>query len=87
MRKNVLFILCLALCPFVAVAQNDTILIKEVEVRGVHRGGGIQSTIPRQQIDRSAMLRQGITNIEEALKHMAGITVKDYGGAGGMKTV
>lgn len=87
MRKNVLFILCLTLCPFVAVAQNDTILIKEVEVRGVHRGGGIQSTIPRQQIDRSAMLRQGITNIEEALKHMAGITVKDYGGAGGMKTV
>ena len=33
------------------------------------------------------MVRLGIFDIEQALRHMSGITVKDYGGAGGLKTV
>ena len=33
------------------------------------------------------MRQLGIGSMAEALKHVAGITVRDYGGAGGMKTV
>ena len=33
------------------------------------------------------MTRMGMHSMTDALKHMAGLSVRDYGGAGGMKTV
>ena len=33
------------------------------------------------------MMRMGMHSMTDALKHMAGLSVRDYGGAGGMKTV
>lgn len=33
------------------------------------------------------MVRLGVHTLSDALRHFAGITVRDYGGAGGMKTV
>lgn len=87
MRKNILVIFGVILWPLMAMAQQQSISLTEVEVRGVSMQNDVASLVPRQQIAQQDMLRMGIFNIEEALKHMAGITVKDYGGAGGMKTV
>ena len=46
-----------------------------------------RASVPVQRIDRERMLRLGIHSMTDALNHMAGLTVRDYGGAGGMKTV
>lgn len=40
-----------------------------------------------QRIDRRAILTQGITDMGDALRRLAGVNVRDYGGAGGLKTV
>ena len=42
---------------------------------------------PQQSLHSEALQRLGITEVGEALKLMNGISVKDYGGLGGMKTV
>ena len=40
-----------------------------------------------QKIDTAALRRRGITDTGDALRRMAGINLRDYGGAGGLKTV
>lgn len=45
------------------------------------------SAIPVQSIDRDKMRTSGITDISDALRRMAGVTLRDYGGEGGMKTL
>lgn len=45
------------------------------------------STAPVQSITAETMQTLGISEIGEALKLMNGVTVRDYGGLGGMKTV
>ena len=38
-------------------------------------------------MDSGEMLRLGVTDIADALHRMPGINLRDYGGAGGLKTV
>ena len=38
-------------------------------------------------LDRGDMLTMGVTDMADALHRLPGITLRDYGGAGGMKTV
>lgn len=45
------------------------------------------STAPAQSITAETMQTLGLSEIGEALKLMNGVTVRDYGGLGGMKTV
>ncbi|MBR0036825.1 MAG: TonB-dependent receptor plug domain-containing protein [Bacteroidales bacterium] len=47
----------------------------------------ITSTTPVQSLQAEAMQKLGITDVSEALKLMNGVSVKDYGGLGGMKCV
>lgn len=44
-------------------------------------------TIASQTLTREQINRQGITDLSDALRRMAGTNVRDYGGAGGMKTL
>ena len=46
-----------------------------------------RSHIPLQTLDSTALLRRGVTDVASALRHLSGINVRDYGGAGGLKTV
>ena len=46
-----------------------------------------RSTAPQFVLDQHDMLRMGVTDIADALHRLPGITLRDYGGAGGMKTV
>lgn len=87
MRKETLMTLLLSLCSLGLWAQRDSILLGGVEVLGVASGNNVQSTMPRQVVSRDDMVQMGIFTIEDALKHVSGVTVRDYGGAGGMKTV
>ena len=47
----------------------------------------IGSTVPLQQFSGDELKQLGVTNVGDAMKFMSGITVKDYGGVGGLKTV
>jgi outer membrane cobalamin receptor len=73
-------------------AQNDTLTrqvheLEGVEVVSAKAGRNITSAAPLQLISSEKMELLGVQTMAEALNHMAGIAVRDYGGAGGMKTV
>ncbi|MDD4535289.1 MAG: TonB-dependent receptor plug domain-containing protein [Prevotella sp.] len=86
MRKIAVIIVGLANLQCWALPP-DSISISEVEITAASPRNSITSTVPRQEIDHGQMVQLGIFDIEQALRHMSGITVKDYGGAGGLKTV
>lgn len=45
------------------------------------------SAIATQTMDTVSLRRLGITGMSDALRRMAGVSLRDYGGAGGLKTV
>ena len=67
------------------VAIEDT--LKGVDVKGVLRGRDFVSTAPKYTLSTENMARLGITDIGNALHKLPGVTLRDYGGAGGLKTV
>lgn len=71
------------------MAQVDSVIhtLQRVDVVAVRHTDAVRATVPVQHIDRDAMTRMGMYSMTDALKHMAGLSVRDYGGAGGMKTV
>jgi len=46
-----------------------------------------QSALPLQRLDSLAFRRRGVSSLSDALRRMGGTNVRDYGGAGGLKTV
>ena len=47
----------------------------------------IRSSAPQYTLDAEEMGRRGATSLADALVALPGVTLRDYGGAGGMKTV
>ncbi len=74
------------------MAQTDTIAGKVHELEGVtitesRQRHTVSSTAPLHLMNRQDMQTMGVTDIADALHRLPGITLRDYGGAGGMKTV
>lgn len=72
--------------------QTDTIAgkvhrIEEVTVRGRRTPLSISATAPIQQFKRAELERLGALEVADAVRHFSGVSVKDYGGIGGLKTV
>ena len=84
--RRILFMVLSLLNVCLADAQGDSIVydLPRVDVVGENDA---TSAVPVQRIDREKMVRFGVHSLSDALRHFAGITVRDYGGAGGMKTV
>lgn len=61
--------------------------LQEVVVTETRHQHALRSTAPMYVVDRKDMTVMGITNMADALHHLSGVTLRDYGGAGGMKTV
>lgn len=47
----------------------------------------LDASAPLRMLGLTDYLRLGVTDIADALNRLAGVTLRDYGGAGGMKTV
>lgn len=47
----------------------------------------LRSAVPIQQLDQKNIENLNVLQVSDAVKHFAGVTVKDYGGTGGLKTV
>ncbi|MBQ8152283.1 MAG: TonB-dependent receptor [Prevotella sp.] len=93
MKKRLVLILTGWIMVFsVVMAQTDTITgrvhqLEEVTVTETQRKHTVTSTSPLHLLDRQDILTMGVTDIADALHRIPGITIRDYGGAGGMKTV
>jgi len=74
------------------IVRNDTVTdrthqLREVTITESRRQHEINSTAPLHIIDREQMLTLGVTDVADALHRIPGVTIRDYGGAGGLKTV
>lgn len=74
------------------IAQQDSLVLRhrnlnEVEVVEKVRPAVTREGTPVQMLNKSDMLRLGVQELSEAVKRFSGVTIKDYGGVGGLKTV
>ena len=74
-------------CKLAAQDTTDVWTLSEVEVVGKNRPRVTQSAAPLQVLERDFFEKLGIQDLSEAVKRFSGVTVQDYGGIGGLKTV
>ena len=67
-----------------ASATPDTL---DHAVISVHTQAETASSSPVQRLDEEELRRSGTAYLNEAIRNLAGVSVKDYGGLGGLKTV
>lgn len=61
--------------------------LKETIVNGARQFATLTSSSPIYNITQSQLLKSGVTDIADAIHRLPGINLRDYGGAGGLKTV
>jgi len=91
--KNVTIFLILSLLgvssTYAEVIETDSLhthSMKEVTVNGQILTI-LRSSLPVQEFSETEISRMNASSVSDIAKHFAGVTVKDYGGIGGMKTV
>ena len=67
--------------------DNNTQQLPDIEVLSKKERREISSATPFHKIDSKRILETGITDISDAIKRLPGVNLRDYGGAGGLKTV
>ncbi len=60
--------------------------LQEVEVNG-RRNKEIRSVLPIQTVTQSEILKLNASNVADVANTFSGVTLKDYGGIGGLKTI
>ncbi|MCE5226604.1 MAG: TonB-dependent receptor plug domain-containing protein, partial [Porphyromonadaceae bacterium] len=73
-------------------AQQDTVSMRHRDLNGVEVVEKARPVVnregaPIQVMNRDEMLRLGMQELSEVVRRFSGVTVKDYGGIGGLKTV
>lgn len=66
-------------------SMRDT--LSEAEVRASRLLPAVGGAVMTQRISKESMRLRGITGTGDALRRLAGVNLRDYGGAGGLKTV
>jgi len=86
--------LWLLFLPSVVVAENDlpsdstkTHAIREVTVTEKYANSEVRSTTPLQILNSKSIEGLNVLQVSDAVKYFSGVTVKDYGGIGGLKTI
>ena len=79
----------LAVAATVSATAQDTVhhRLEEVQVTTQRTPATLRTVAPTQVMDAGTLEEQGVIQLSDAVKMMAGVTLKDYGGIGGMKTV
>ena len=68
----------------------DTLTTQQMPTLEVHESlqrRSLRSSVAMQVLDRRDFQNLGVTGLNDALSRIAGITLRDYGGAGGLTTV
>lgn len=88
--KHVISIILGVCFPLAGQAQVDTVrayALPEVTVMDSHRIREVRSVAPVQSLSREELENLHALQLSDAVKRFSGVTVKDYGGVGGLKTV
>lgn len=90
-RLIVLYVLCCLLHPLKGVAQDTSrtaVTLPEVTISNPnHQPEKLHVQTPTQVVSADELKQLGGMLLSDAARRMAGITLKDYGGVGGIKTV
>lgn len=84
---------CNSFCITLLSAQQQKVdtthvySIPEVVVADQYQTREVRSTAPVQIFSKEELKNLHVLQVSDAVKHFAGVTVKDYGGIGGLKTV
>ena len=82
-----LYVLCSWAFLSSAKAQDTIQVLDEVNVTSQRTPARLVTVAPTQVLEADAIEAQGLLQLSDAVRQMAGVTLKDYGGVGGMKTV
>ena len=80
---------CMSMHPAEA-QERDTLQrqeLREVHVVGEQAPSTVKAQVPTQVADAAKLEQTGAVHVADALRQMAGLALKDYGGVGGVKTV
>lgn len=80
-------LLIVTACLFAQQPVMDTLNIKGIEVTGKKPGDEERSSTPMQRLTVFELKVLPGSSVADALRVFSGVTVKDYGGLGGLKTV
>jgi outer membrane cobalamin receptor len=70
--------------------EKDTMIVRQLDesrVTAVAKPSPTLQSAPVQVVDRTVIERLGAQELHEAVKNLAGVNIRDYGGIGGIKTV
>lgn len=91
---NLPLFLWLLFLPSMLTAENlipaDTTkshAIHEVTITEKYLGSEVRSTTPLQMLNSKSIEGLNVLQVSDAVKYFSGVTVKDYGGIGGLKTI
>lgn len=76
--------------PLLAEEKPDTSKvynIQEIIVTGQYHNAEVRSSAPLQILSTKQFEKLNALQVSDAVKYFSGVTVKDYGGIGGLKTV
>ena len=84
-RLLAILILCAAATDL--AAQDTTKVLEQVEVSSQRAPSTLRTAAPTQVATAESLEKIGAVQLSDAVRQMAGVVMKDYGGVGGMKTV
>ncbi len=79
---------CAITTPLLAQNNLDSLQhLPEVVITEKYTDREIRSSAPMQVLSQKSIRNLNVLQLSDAVKHFSGVTVKDYGGIGGLKTV
>ena len=91
MQRTIILLLTLISCSVLwGNTPEDTMKvysIPEIEVSSIYKNQEVRSVSFTQQFNKEELKKLNVLQVSDALKYFSGVTVKDYGGIGGLKTV
>ena len=83
-----LLLLCINVTGQNQKLNTDSIYaIPEIIISNPYQTRELRSATPTQLFTKEQLQNMQALQLSDAVKHFAGVTVKDYGGIGGLKTV
>lgn len=82
-----IFLLVLALPIQKLIAQDSSKLLKKITVNALKKKNTFTAVTPSQTLGSETLQQINAATVGDAARFFSGVQVKDYGGAGGLKTV
>lgn len=84
-----LYIFTASAFSYASASSPDSLAtaLPELTVEAIGSLSDVASSTPRTEVNNIDFARLGVNSTADILRHMPGVNIKDYGGAGGTKTV